>query len=99
MDSSWRSRRLRRKEWACCGSGKTERRMKLTHVGVVGAGNIGAGVVTDLVLHGINAVVVDLSEEILKEAEAQVLKNIRFASLFSKSLPRLTREDTSRRLV
>jgi 3-hydroxybutyryl-CoA dehydrogenase len=73
--------------------------MKLTHVGVVGAGNIGAGVVTDLVLHGINAVVVDLSEEILKKAEAQVLKNIRFASLFSKSLPRLTREDTSKRLV
>ena len=35
--------------------------MKLTHVGVVGAGNIGAGVVTDLVLHGINAVAVDLS--------------------------------------
>jgi 3-hydroxybutyryl-CoA dehydrogenase len=73
--------------------------MKLTHVGVVGAGNIGAGVVTDLVLHGINAVVVDLSEEILKKAEAQVLKNIRFASLFSKDLPRLTREETSKRLV
>jgi 3-hydroxybutyryl-CoA dehydrogenase len=73
--------------------------MKLTHVGVVGAGNIGAGVVTDLVLHGINAVVVDLSEEILKKAEAQILKNIRFASLFSKSLPRLSREDTSKRLV
>jgi 3-hydroxybutyryl-CoA dehydrogenase len=73
--------------------------MKLTHVGVVGAGNIGAGVVTDLVLHGINAVVVDLSEEILQKAEAQILKNIRFASLFSKSLPRLSREDTSKRLV
>ena len=73
--------------------------MKLTHVGVVGAGNIGAGVVTDLVLHGINAVAVDLSEEILKKAEAEVLKNIRFASFFSKSLPRVTREDTSKRLV
>jgi len=73
--------------------------MKLMHVGVVGAGNIGAGVVTDLVLHGINAVAVDLSEEILKKAEAEVLKNIRFASLFSKSLPRVTREDISKRLV
>ena len=73
--------------------------MKLTHVGVVGAGNIGAGVVTDLVLHGINAVAVDLSEEILKKAEAEVLKNIRFAALFSKSLPRVSREDASKRLV
>ena len=73
--------------------------MKLMHVGVVGAGNIGAGVVTDLVLHGINAVAVDLSEEILKKAEAEVLKNIRFAALFSKSLPRVSREDASKRLV
>ena len=73
--------------------------MKLTHVGVIGAGNIGTGVVTDLVLHGINAVLVDLSEEILKKAEAEVLKNIRFASMFSKTFPRLTREDTSKRLV
>src|SRR5436309_12471692 len=73
--------------------------MKLTHVGVVGAGNIGAGVVTDLVLHGINAVVVDLSEKILEKAEAEVRKNIRFASLFSKSLPLVTREDVSKRLV
>lgn len=73
--------------------------MKLTHVGVIGAGNIGTGVVTDLVLHGINAVVVDLSEEILKRAEAEVLKNIRFAPLFSKSLPSMTTEDISKRLL
>jgi len=73
--------------------------MKLTHVGVVGAGNIGAGVVTDLVLHGINAVLVDLSDEILKKAEAEVSKNIRFASLFSKTLPRLSREEASKRLL
>ena len=34
----------------------------LTRVAVIGAGNIGTGVATDLVLHGIDAVVVDLSE-------------------------------------
>jgi len=61
--------------------------MKLTHVGVVGRGQHRAGVVTDLVLHGINAVLVDLSDEILKKAEAEVRRNIRFASLFSKTLP------------
>jgi len=72
---------------------------ELTHVGVVGAGNIGVGVATDLVLHGLNAVLVDLSEEILKKAEAEVLKNIRFAPVFSKSLPRVTREQASKRLV
>jgi len=70
--------------------------MKLTHVGVVGAGNIGTGVATDLVLHGINAVVVDLSEEILKKAEAEVLKNIRFAPLFSKNLPSMSTEEISK---
>jgi 3-hydroxybutyryl-CoA dehydrogenase len=43
--------------------------------------------------------VVDLSEEILKKAEAEVLKNIRFAPLFSKSLPTVSREDISKRLV
>lgn len=73
--------------------------MRPARVGVVGAGNIGTGVVTDLVLHGINAVVVDLSEEILRKAEEQVLKNIRFAPLLSKTLPAVTREDASRRLV
>jgi 3-hydroxybutyryl-CoA dehydrogenase len=73
--------------------------MRLTHVAVVGAGNIGVGVVTDLVLHGINAVVVDLSAEILNKAQAEVLKNIRFAPMFSKSLPRVTAVEAAKRLV
>ncbi len=73
--------------------------MNLERVGVVGAGNIGIGVVTDLVLHGLNAVVVDISKEQLKRAEAEVLKNIRFAPLLLKSAPRLTREDALKRMV
>ncbi len=57
--------------------------MKFSTIGVVGAGNIGTGVVTDLVLHGLHAVVVDVSETALQKAETEVLKNIRFAPMFS----------------
>ncbi len=67
--------------------------MKLQKVGVLGAGNIGAGVVTDLVLHGIDAVILDVSDAILKQAEANILKNIRFASLVSTAAPRVSKEN------
>jgi 3-hydroxybutyryl-CoA dehydrogenase len=73
--------------------------MKVNRVGVLGAGNIGTGVVTDLVLHGLDAVVVDISKEQLKRAEAEVLKSIRFAPLLLKGAPRLTREDALKRIV
>jgi len=42
---------------------------------------------------------VDLSDEILKKAEAEVSKNIRFASLFSKPAPALTRKASKRLLL
>ena len=70
--------------------------MKFSTIGVIGAGNIGTGVITDLVLHGLNAVVVDISDAALRKAEEEVLKNIRFAPMFSKTLPRVTREEALR---
>ena len=73
--------------------------MEFRKVGVLGAGNIGVGVVTDLVLHGISAVVVDVSEEILQRAQADVLKNIRVVPLLSKTLPRITKEEAVTRMV
>ncbi len=73
--------------------------MEFRKVGVLGAGNIGVGVVTDLVLHGISAVVVDISEEILQRARADVLKNIRVAPLLSKTLPRITKEAAIARMT
>src|SRR3954447_9728321 len=73
--------------------------MEFKQVGVIGAGNIGVGVVTDLVLHGISAVVVDISEEILRRAQADVLKNIRVVPLLSKTLPRMTKDQTLSRII
>lgn len=73
--------------------------MRFDRVGVVGAGNIGVGVVTDLVLHGVQTVVVDVSENALGAARARVLDTIRFAPLLSKALPRATRDDALRRMT
>jgi len=73
--------------------------MEFKKVAVVGAGTIGIGVVTDLVLHGLSAVVVDLSADILKRAQAEVLHNVRVAPLLSKSLPRVTRDEASQRMA
>ncbi len=73
--------------------------MKFSTIGVVGAGNIGTGVVTDLVLHGLQAVVVDISDAALRRAEADVLKSIRFAPMFSKTLPRVSPEEALRRMT
>jgi 3-hydroxybutyryl-CoA dehydrogenase len=73
--------------------------MTIGRVGVLGAGNIGTGVITDLVIHGISAVVVDVSEEILQRAQANVLKNVRCVPLISKTLLRITKEEADARMV
>jgi 3-hydroxybutyryl-CoA dehydrogenase len=73
--------------------------MKFSRIGVVGIGNIGSGVVTDLVLHGIHTVAVDISGAALRRAEAEIPKNIRFAPLFSKTLPRVSPEEAAGRMT
>jgi 3-hydroxybutyryl-CoA dehydrogenase len=73
--------------------------MTISSVGVIGAGNIGIGVVTDLVLHGIKSVVVDLNDTVLQHAKAEVINNVRFAPVLSKTLPRLKPEDALDRMV
>jgi 3-hydroxybutyryl-CoA dehydrogenase len=73
--------------------------MDFQQIGVIGAGNIGVGVVTDLVLHGITAVVVDISEDILQHAQSEVLNNVRFAPLLSKTLPQVTKEQAFQRML
>lgn len=73
--------------------------MTFSNIAVIGAGNIGTGLVTDLILHGIRTVVVDVSAAALQNAETEVLKNIRFAPLLSKGLTRLTPGDALSRVV
>jgi 3-hydroxybutyryl-CoA dehydrogenase len=72
--------------------------MAIKKVGVLGAGNIGTGVVTDLILHGIEAVVVDVSDDILHAARDTVLNHVRFAPMLSKSLPRLSKSEALERM-
>ena len=73
--------------------------MKINSVGVIGGGNIGIGVATDLVLHGLSVVVVDIAPEQLKKAQVGILNDIRFAPLLKKDGPRLTREEALKRLT
>ena len=72
--------------------------MNFKSVGVIGAGNIGTGVVTDLVLHQIKTVVVDVSDEKLDRARAEIVKNVRFAPLLVKTAPRLSKEEALERV-
>lgn len=67
-------------------------------VGVVGAGTMGTGLAIDLVLHGINVVLVDQTMEILERSHKEILKNIRFAPLVNKSLPRVSTEEALEKL-
>jgi 3-hydroxybutyryl-CoA dehydrogenase len=73
--------------------------MDFRRIAVIGAGNIGVGVVTDLVLHGVSVVAVDVTEEALRRARDELLKNVRFAPLLSKSLPRTSPDEALRRVA
>lgn len=65
--------------------------MMMTRVAVIGVGNIGIGAMTDLLLHGIEAVGVDVTDEALKRAEEEILRNVRFAPVLSKTLPKMSK--------
>ena len=73
--------------------------MKFSTIGVIGAGTIGTGLVTDLALHGLHAIVVDISDAALERAKGEALRNIRFAPMFSKALPRVSREEALKRMT
>ena len=71
----------------------------LDRIAVIGAGNIGIGVATDLILRGLDAVVVDISTKQLERAETEVLNNVRFAPLLLRDAPRLARDAALERIV
>lgn len=59
--------------------------MKIQVVGVVGAGVMGIGVSQNLAQTGHQAILVDVSDEILEQAKQKIRNNIRFQSFFNKS--------------
>lgn len=63
--------------------------MEFKKIGVIGAGTMGTGVTVDLVLHGIYTVLVDISENVLENARAEITKSIRFAPLVHKGAPKV----------
>jgi 3-hydroxybutyryl-CoA dehydrogenase len=57
-------------------------RVKYVSVGVIGAGVMGSGLAQTLAQTRHRVVLVDLTEEILERARAEISKNLRFATLF-----------------
>jgi len=50
---------------------------------------MGSDIAVDLVFHGLEVVLVDISDECLQKAEGEVVKSLRFAPLLHKNLPKL----------
>lgn len=61
-------------------------------IGVVGAGSIGTGVCVDLVLHGMHAVLVDVSSAQLDKARDAILQTVRLAPMLRRGLPSMKPE-------
>ncbi len=58
--------------------------MEIRTVGVIGAGVMGAGVAQNLAQTGHQAVVVDISDEVLGRAREEIRKSLRFQGMFQK---------------
>jgi 3-hydroxybutyryl-CoA dehydrogenase len=58
--------------------------MEIKKVGVVGAGVMGIGVGQSLAQAGMEAVLVDVSDQILERAKGEIRKNLRFQGMFQK---------------
>ncbi|HEY0515441.1 MAG TPA: 3-hydroxyacyl-CoA dehydrogenase NAD-binding domain-containing protein [Thermoanaerobaculia bacterium] len=62
--------------------------MEIKKVGVIGAGVMGAGVAQNLAQSGLEAVLVDVSDEILERALGEIRKSLRFQGMFQKGAKR-----------
>ncbi|HZZ58661.1 MAG TPA: 3-hydroxyacyl-CoA dehydrogenase family protein [Opitutaceae bacterium] len=67
--------------------------MTFRRVAVIGVGNIGSGVMADLVLHGLSAVGVEASAASSDAGRAAVLKAVRFAPLLNPRAAKLSRDE------
>lgn len=73
--------------------------MSFRQIGVIGIGNIGSSMVADLVLHGLSTVAIDISEANLERARTEITKAVRFAPMFSKTLPKISAADALARVT
>ncbi len=73
--------------------------MEFNKIGILGAGNIGIGVATDLILHGLETVLVDISDKQLENAKTEIVKNVRFAPLFLKDSPKISKHEIEQKLI
>ncbi len=73
--------------------------MRVQRVGVVGAGVIGTGVAQDLAQTGHDVVLIDVSDEILEHARAELTRNIRFHHLVAPGRERLNVTDVLGHIV
>lgn len=67
--------------------------LSIKKVAVIGAGVMGSSTALDLVLHGKQVVLVDISEEILKKTEADMLNSARMAFMMNPKLPKMSKEE------
>ncbi|WP_326522504.1 3-hydroxyacyl-CoA dehydrogenase family protein [Archangium lipolyticum] len=70
----------------------------LKTVGVIGAGTMGIGVAHDLVLHGLSAVLVDVSDAALARAREEIVRLVRFGGLVKATLPKVKVSEALERL-
>jgi len=73
--------------------------MEFKKVGVIGAGTMGIGVTVDLVLHGIETILVDISAPILEKAKADIQRDIRFAPLVHKEVPKVKTSEAMEKIT
>ena len=72
--------------------------MKFGVVGVIGGGVMGRGLSEDLARTGHKVILIDLSEEILKQAAKEVRQSLRLHKLFSKSKDSESPEEVLKRI-
>jgi 3-hydroxybutyryl-CoA dehydrogenase len=73
--------------------------MEFKRIGVIGAGTMGVGVTVDLVLHGMDAVLVDISTEHLEKAKNRILNEVRFAPLLLKTAAKLSSQEVLEKIT
>ncbi len=73
--------------------------MEIRRVGVIGAGVMGVGVGQNLAQTGHEAVLVDVSQEILERAREEIRRNLRFQGMFQKGAPKEDPAAVLRRLT